>query len=1830
MKQRTWKQTVTILLTICTIMSGLLMNSFTSQAEGESAGTLVYSENFDAATTVSDTKWKITDASGNCTVDVVANPDGEGNVLAVSRTTGNTGKLVATTDEGKNTAHFEKTDKTVLEYRIKATGNCTFFLPTLTYGGAQTNDLVRLVLSEGQLCYQGSDGKNQAICAFSNGEWHTVKLIVDSATPKWELWLDNELVTQQTSLQSDSKIGKQARSIYFGSTNGSQDIPTIYLDDIVAKKYEEDVVIDSNLKYEQDFEETNVNEMPADWSVTDKSEGHVTSGVVESPDGDGNVFALSRTAGYKGTHTIKLKKGLFSTSSQTVLEYRMKATGTATIYMPSLYGENGRLVYLVLQKDSVCYQLSGKNYQICDFTPNEWHTVKLVVDSEKDEWYFYLDDAFIVKNSGLAFPGQASYIQFGTPSTDVDISPIYFDDLVIRESVEGTSVAFDDAPTTLPANNPTQFKLKFTPENTTINSGDFTSSDESIAMVDKNGYVTGLKEGKVTITAAPHLSSLSSISTEVEITVQHATGIVTEQEVTIPVGGHTYLTATVEPDNASYKEVVWESSDENIVFVDEWNELVALKTGTANITASSVFDPGVKTEVAVTVIEPNVMHTIYVSPDGKDTGDGTENDKVSLIRALELIAEKNVNMAGNIEVILADGYYYLENTLEITEAHGGTNNYSVVWKAAEGAEPVIGSGYAIAGNAFTKWTENEEIYVVNVPEWLDSRQLFVDNIRATRARSEAGLTNAGYLFNGETNIGYTCDDTKLADFAKIQDLELVFKSRWTQPRCGVTSIQIVSGKAQIVMDQPGWQYLLDKGSHYPQETGPVWYENALELLDEPGEWYLDTDADKLYYMPRPWESMQNVTIRVPVIDGELITITGSSYDNAAENIRFEGITFADTTWLRPNSENGHADIQNNLIRENKAVNGDVMQTAAVVVQRVNSVSFTNCTFSRLGINALQLIDGVQNCFVIGNDFKDISGDAVNVGSHRDYGVNVPNNAFMKNCIVSNNYIHDIGVDYGSSAAISIAYAANVTSSNNEIFNIPYDAYHVGWGWSTRYANILKNAEISYNFIHDLMDEGIYDGGAIYLLGNSSGDGYNIVKNNYIKNQVNSYSFVLYNDQGTTYWKHLNNVIDLSEPMEKYGERPCWAYMNGATNHLEFRNNYYTAGKVTRAEVQSSEADAVLVENNVECDSAAWPQEALDIIAASGLEENYAYLRNGQAERIKTNLPEDAIILKTNGSFTVEVNFTDGKDVAVSGGDSIVAYRIEDTSIADVSDTGVVTGKGYGSTMLYVYVVSNNILDKFECEVYVGDELAEILLKGVEGQICMSETASGLTLESTVLTTQGAVITPSEVTYTITDETVAKVVDGCLIPVASGSTTLKVEVTAWGMTLSQDFNVVIEEAAQFVAEDLSDIFDKEQEAAWRNPGVVNNNWTLIDDTSLVTSLNGYATFTGRKYQNELMHFKFKIDTNGAGGWPSIVLRADSADSYITKGTSGYIICFGTGALELQRFNGTSRTVIYGNVNNFESLAGGSFAPQPLAHGVEHDVKVGTLNDGDAVRIYLEIDGNVIFDYLDTAENNIKEAGYFGLIGRNEIFTLTKVETVTYNVSFDVELLTGESKVTNGQDYTFRITEPNPYYDYTISATMGGEEATITDNGDNTYTIANVTGDIAITVNSTPKVYQVSFAGTAKEEMEAVEGNSTKATHGADYVFTLPEGTTLRTYVLEGITIDGTAYVGCITNDVTYTIPGADIKGSLVITVTGRNLENVDGENTPDTEDVPDADEENAPDAADTDVTESGNTVIDDVATGDSGHFALWFGLMVAMVVVLATVMYHRNKQRRGIG
>ena len=156
------------------------------------------------------------------------------------------------------------------------------------------------------------------------------------------------------------------------------------------------------------------------------------------------------------------------------------------------------------------------------------------------------------------------------------------------------------------------------------------------------------------------------------------------------------------------------------------------------------------------------------------------------------------------------------------------------------------------------------------------------------------------------------------------------------------------------------------------------------------------------------------------------------------------------------------------------------------------------------------------------------------------------------------------------------------------------------------------------------------------------------------------------------------------------------------------------------------------------------------------------------------------------------------------------------------------------------------------------------------------------------------------------------------------------------------------------------------------------------------------------------------------------------------------------------------------------------------------------------------------------------------------TTTVISVTGYTVTLG-EGLSGESTVAPGADYTFTATDAGNY-DYVISATMGGEATAANDNGDGTYTIPGVTGNLVINAAMTPKSYNVTVEGTGAGDVTAAD----KATYNTDYTFTVTEdgNYTYNTTV----TVGGKAYTLGTPENGKYTIPGTDIKGDIVISVT----------------------------------------------------------------------------------
>ncbi len=179
--------------------------------------------------------------------------------------------------------------------------------------------------------------------------------------------------------------------------------------------------------------------------------------------------------------------------------------------------------------------------------------------------------------------------------------------------IQVTGISLNKTNETILVANKMSLEATVFPEDATNKKVTWTSSDEEVAVVYDGGLVTGLREGRATITATTEDGGKQA---RCEITVR-AVGVegitIQPKEVTLEPGETETLKATLSPGNATYRNITWESSDEEVATVQKGEEKAIVtaggKTGTTTITATT--EDGNKTATCeVTVYIPVTGVTI--------------------------------------------------------------------------------------------------------------------------------------------------------------------------------------------------------------------------------------------------------------------------------------------------------------------------------------------------------------------------------------------------------------------------------------------------------------------------------------------------------------------------------------------------------------------------------------------------------------------------------------------------------------------------------------------------------------------------------------------------------------------------------------------------------------------------------------------------------------------------------------------------------------------------------------------------------------------------------------------------------------------------------------------------------------------------------------------------------------------------------------------------------------------------------------------------------------------------------------------------------------------
>ena len=484
------------------------------------------------------------------------------------------------------------------------------------------------------------------------------------------------------------------------------------------------------------------------------------------------------------------------------------------------------------------------------------------------------------------------------------------------------------------------------------------------------------------------------------------------------------------------------------------------------------------------------------------------------------------------------GTQQLKETLRITPEDLPAPEHPVI---VEGADENAGFSGGMPVTGFSRWKDN--IWRVHVPEVEYTRHLYIDGKSARRPATELrkpfrwdvlkaddygfanlpGEEEKQMLIVNSPNSSFYAPDwsgiatthTEIAGWKNLRDLEMVFEVGWVHRVVPVDWVTpLPDGRLYIRPLEPAFHSATS--SEGVQIGGcPSYIDNVFELLGKPLEWYFDRTERMLYVGFAEGDGPENHEIVIPLVE-QLVLVEGD-LDRKVCHVNFRNLQFKHTTWLFP-QKYGVPEIQANQMKFTSVPEGMVLEKpyeadhqkviGALRVLAARDVSFIGCSFTLLGTGALQYEFGTQDCRIEKNHFYEIGGSAVSLGDFYLERAHHPEDMreVVRNIEVANNLIHDTGRDFRGSVAITAGYVQDVTVAHNDIFDVPYSAISMGWGWGEadvsvgprlltpwKEPTVCKRNRIMNNHIHHCMMV-LCDGGAIYTLGRMDGT---VISGNYI-------------------------------------------------------------------------------------------------------------------------------------------------------------------------------------------------------------------------------------------------------------------------------------------------------------------------------------------------------------------------------------------------------------------------------------------------------------------------------------------------------------------------------------------------------------------------------------------------------------------------------------------------------------------------------------------------------------------------------------------------------------
>ena len=705
---------------------------------------------------------------------------------------------------------------------------------------------------------------------------------------------------------------------------------------------------------------------------------------------------------------------------------------------------------------------------------------------------------------------------------------------------------------------------------------------------------------------------------------------------------------------------------------------------------------------------------IYVSPDGDDSADGSATSPLrTLSGARDKVRKICGDMDCDITVYLHGGDYRISEPVVFDTRDSATNGFHINYTAYPGETPVINGASKVTG-----WEKSgDKLYVADLDRDVKLRNLYVNDHRARMGsvtlQSKGGVgtysVTAGQASwawdSGSRSDGIAYDINKVPRIpSNFDDVEIVGGTTWNENIVCTRDIKVENGSLVMYLQQPYGAIAQTPGWNAGFSTGGTHtLYNSLSFVDEPGEFYFDKTAHKLYYYPYAWEDMSSADVEAPAAE-QLIVVAGKNLNERVSGLSFSGITFANTEYQLTEVAGSHGKatcqaaqsyiaFADSNWHKRKYEMADTFP-AAVNITSSTDIVFRDNVIKHTGADGLSMSNDVTNASVTGNFITDITSSGITVShpqhvyigdaswdNHEKFPKDVE--GVCKNIEISDNLLYQISVvhGFGGCAAITAYYADSVKILRNTIRQTAYNGIHLGWGWCNfTDSKTCQDNMVCYNRVIDSLNR-LHDSGGIYTIGQMPGT---VINENYVQGIPAAAqwqpTYGLHNDEGTAYVEELNNVLEIS-PNVTYTIN-CEDY--GKKHHLTIKGTYATVCKMGVNPPDSQIDKPIVVSDNV------WALPQYKICLNSGVTDEYRAL-----------VRED-IISAADYAFPASCETTAGSNLPIRKAGNIVWIAPDgtesfkkgaDMTRASAFATSIRTPEIEGNYRIYVTDVDGRILSK---------------------------------------------------------------------------------------------------------------------------------------------------------------------------------------------------------------------------------------------------------------------------------------------------------------------------------------------------------------------------------------------------------------------------------------------------------------------------------------------------------------------------------------------------------